>query len=142
MRKILIAAVVAVVLFGVGAFAAAFIVNSEDIASGTDDVVACAEEVDVDFTTDYNTTTEDWDVTGAVLTFYDNPDNDVSCDGFDATVVVETTIDGTVDGEAATESAVVAGGEATVTFDPALNASEVTGASVLVDGEVLRANNV
>ncbi|MGH9084840.1 MAG: hypothetical protein ACRDYW_05255 [Acidimicrobiales bacterium] len=49
MRKALIAVAVATALFAVGAFAASFAVQSEDVASGGNAVAACVEEVDIDF---------------------------------------------------------------------------------------------
>ena len=49
MRKALIAVAVATALFAVGAFAASFGVQSEDIASGTNPTTNCAASADVDF---------------------------------------------------------------------------------------------
>ncbi len=48
MRKALIAVVVASALFAVGAFAASFAVDSENIASGSADVDGCADVALVD----------------------------------------------------------------------------------------------
>ncbi len=49
MRKVLIATIVAMVLFAVGAFAAALSLDSEGIASGEAEVVACDETPEVNF---------------------------------------------------------------------------------------------
>jgi hypothetical protein len=69
MRKVLIATIVAMVLFAVGAFAARFAVDGEDIASGADQVSACTEEVTVDFEHGtYDEAAFDWPVTSATIT--------------------------------------------------------------------------
>ena len=133
MRKVLIASAVALVLFATGAFAASFLVNSEDIASGEDDVLACADEVDVDFTTVYDGTLDDWTVDEAVLTFYVGGSVTGDCDGFGANLAVGTA---TAD-PAATGTGTVAGGTATITLDTQLLAADIDHAAVLVDGQVL-----
>ena len=144
MRKVLIAAVVAVVLFAVGAFAASFIVDAEDIASGTDDVVACAESVQVDFKPAVRVS-GDWVTRGANLTFTDNGANPEGCQGKTVTVVVQTTpigggpptTLGTPNDDAATGTATIsAGNTADVTWSPATDPKvrEVTGVDVLVEG--------
>ncbi len=52
MRKGIIAAIVAVALFAVGAFAATFSVTTEDVASGTDSFVGVRHRASsVEFTT-------------------------------------------------------------------------------------------
>ena len=136
MRKALIAVITASALFAVGAFAANIAtVNSEDIASGSDAVTACADEVDVDFTTAYNDTSGDWDVTGADLTFYVNDTVTQLCDGYGATLVVSTS--GLAEA-AIGEDASIASGLATVGITPTLNAGDIVSASVLVDGEELQ----
>jgi hypothetical protein len=147
MRRGLIATVVAVVLFAIGAFAASFVLNAEDVASGRDAVTACAAEVDVDFTTEYDDATHDeggvpqgdWNVTQAVLTFYDDQGGQTTgCAGFGANVAVLTGDGGT---PAATGTATVQANASTVTveLDPGtVKVAEVTGAAVLVDGENLR----
>lgn len=139
MRKALIAVVVASALFAVGAFAANFAVNSEDVASGADSVTACAAEVDVDFVTVYdNQSPGDWDVGSVVLTFYSDSDGTVTqaCGGFGANVAVMT--DSTT--PAATGTATVGATSSTVTvpLSPALKAGDITSAAVLVDGQALQ----
>jgi len=71
MRKALIAAIVAAALFAVGAFAAEFTVNSEDIASGAGGVGSCADFVEVEYETqeNFDTTETDFVITGATVTF-------------------------------------------------------------------------
>ncbi len=144
MRKALIAIAVATALFAVGAFAASFAVNSEDIASGTDTVDNCADLVDVDFTTSYDNVAGagDWNVTAAKLTFYDEtaPGSGIfattpDCQGFGAAVVVQTaTNTNAANGEVTS----ISGSTATVSLAPTLKASAVKSASVLVDGENLQ----
>src|SRR4051812_34400911 len=107
MRKVLIAAVAALVLFVVGAFAASFALNSEDIASGNDAVTSCATKVDVDFTTMYNNN-GDWTVTGANVKFYDGTGPTTACQKFNATLAVHTSASPST--PAVTASATVAPG--------------------------------
>jgi hypothetical protein len=136
MRKGLIAAIVAVLLFAVGVFAAQFAVNTEDVASGSDAVEKCAELVDVDFVTTYDNA-GDWNVTAAELTFYDGSNNTTTeCGGFGANLAVST---GAAD-PAATGISVIPAGSSTVTvsISPTLKASAVTGSAVLVDGQRLQ----
>ena len=137
MRKALIAVIVASALFAVGAFAANFTVNSEDIASGTNDVTACAAEVDVDFTTVYDDA-GDWDVTGATITFYGSGTTPTAnCDGFGVALAVTTTDPAnpvTAEGTMASPSTPI--GEISLSLS-GVKASAVTSAAVLVDGETL-----
>jgi hypothetical protein len=140
MRKVLIAAAVAVVLFATGAFAASFLVNSEDIASGTDNVVACATRVDVDFTTAPPTaTTADWTVTGATLTFIDNTADPGDCNDQFATAVLQTTNGTTVNLHAAESNrGDINTGSTTVNFTPNTTpVAQVSGVAVLIDGIVI-----
>ena len=140
MRKVLIASAVAVALFSVGAFAASFLtVNSEDIASGKDNVVACADVVDVDFSTVYSTTAADWEVSSVKLTFFDGSSTTptADCNGFGATVVVDTaTTENAASGESAPTT--ISGGTVTITLNNTLKAADVAEAHVLVDGENLK----
>lgn len=90
MRKALIAAIVAAALFAVGAFAASFGVQAEDVTSGADAVDACAARVDVDFTTSYDATADDWYIDAAVVTFRDDTNAlDDGCADHDLTLVLE-----------------------------------------------------
>ncbi|HEU5084054.1 MAG TPA: hypothetical protein VFU14_11995 [Acidimicrobiales bacterium] len=135
MRKALIAVIVASALFAVGALAANFTVNSEDVASGSDGVTACADSVDVDFDTDYDGTS-DWDVGSALITFYDGttPAATTDCASFGATLAVE--LDG--GGQQLAEATVPTGSSTvTITLTPALKANDIVAASVLVDGKEL-----
>jgi hypothetical protein len=136
MRKALIAIAVATALFAIGAFAAAFTtVQSEDVASGTNSVTACAEFADVDFTTSYNAASNDWNVTAATVTFYsDNAGTETSaCDGFDATLEVESE----AGAEISEGTAEVSGPTASVDLSPDVLVGAVGQASVLVDGQTL-----
>jgi hypothetical protein len=135
MRKALIAVAVATALFAVGAFAAAFTTtNAEDIASGQDDVTACADEVDIDFDTVFDGT-DDWDVASATVTFYDTANAPTTaCAGYGVNLAVG---DGTT-ADAATGTATVgAASSVSVTISPSLKASDIESAAVLVDGKEL-----
>jgi hypothetical protein len=136
MRKALIAAAVATALFAVGAFAASFTVSSEDIASGTNAVEACATNVDVDFDDPVlNTTTGAWTVDGATVRFLDSAgaaDND--CDPFEAQLAIDSG-----SGFASVGDTAVTGNTATFSFT-AVNVELVEGASVVVDGATLTAD--
>jgi hypothetical protein len=136
MRKALIAVAVATALFAVGAFAASFTtVQSEDVASGNNAVTACAEYADVDFDTTYIPAQNDWNVTGATVTFYANATGTTIatlCDGFDATLIVENEL-GVQISDGIDE---VASGVAQVDLDD-VAVGLVGHASVLVDGQTL-----
>lgn len=140
MRKAIIAAIVASALFAVGAFAANFTVNAEDVASGSDAVTECADAVDVDFDTVFDEES-DWDVGSAVVTFYDEADTESGyattddCDGFGVTLVVELD-DGEVNGFVSGE-ALVSDSSESVTLDDTVKAGQIIRASVLVDGQEL-----
>jgi hypothetical protein len=123
MRKILLAAVVATALFAVGAFAATFSVRSEDVASGTNPVTACATNVDIDFGAASVSSTGVWTVRSATATF-----DGEGCDGFDAHLAVapSTTV----------ANARVSGHTASFTFGDT-DVASITGASVMVDGQYL-----
>lgn len=132
MRKALIAIAVATALFAVGAFAASFAVNSEDVASGSNGVVACAAKVDVNLDTTYATASDDWTVTGALVTFYDAANAPTNgCQNHDVTVVLENLAD---NGTIGTGTAAVGTSTAQVSFAAQPLASAVGRASVLVDG--------
>lgn len=137
MRKALIAVAVATALFAVGAFAASFIVQSEDIASGTNAVQACATNVDVDFDDPVlNTTTGAWTVDGAVVRFLDASGGSVTtCDEHDAQLAVDFGSGFVSVGD----TAVATGGTATYSFTAA-DVETVVGASVVVDGATLTAD--
>jgi hypothetical protein len=138
MRKALIAAAVATALFAVGAFAASFAVDSEDIASGSDGVVACADKVLVDFgTPTYDSTTHKWSVNTAVLTFQTTAGAaDPDCAGFVATARISTSTAADQDVEWTHAGTIPTGNTVTVT-GAAVEVSVVNGAAVLVDGKHL-----
>lgn len=138
MRKAIITVAVATALFAVGAFAASFTVQSEDIASGSDDVVACAPYVDIDFDDPAPDATAEWTVSGATARFYTSTGSTAAlasaCDGFLAELALVTP--GIV---TSVGSGPISGG--TVTFDfAAVPVSAITKASVVVDGKTLTAN--
>ena len=138
MRKVLIGVAIASALFATGAFAANFTVSSEDIASGRNDVVACAARVDVDFTTTWSDTAQDWLVSAAVVKFYPATGTTptAACGGYGTTVVVGTAGDASAANGEATVGATAT--SVTVPLSPAtLTANAVTRAAVLVDGEEL-----
>lgn len=156
MRKAIIAAIVASALFAVGAFAANFAVESEDIASGSGAVTACADSVDIDFenvqwnnglTQPEQTGTGDWETTSAVVRFYENtgtveaPEYGATdaCSDFNVTVRVHLSTDNgaTAGGpDDVTGTAIVGPTNNSVNvYFAATQVSLIERASVLVDGE-------
>ena len=130
MRKGIIAAIVAVALFAVGAFAATFTVTSDEVTSGTDSFSQCAPAVTVDFETgSYDggeSGTDDFPVTGATATFAG-----AGCDDKVATLAVLGS-----DGAAIAEvdgNAVVAGSTVGFTLT-GVSVGQVFGSAVLVEG--------
>lgn len=141
MRKVFIAAAAALVLFTVGAFAINLTVRTEDVASGSNDVAACAQGVDVDFTTQYVTASNDWQVTNVIVSFYANTTTgtlSTDCNGRDATVAIH--------GAAATPVQVtgtpITAGKITIPVPAGTFVNGITRASVLVDGATLQVNNI
>ncbi|MGK2949634.1 MAG: hypothetical protein ACSLFP_13760 [Acidimicrobiales bacterium] len=136
MRKALLAVAVATALFAVGAFAASFTVQSEDIASGSNPVTACATNVDVDFATPEAQSDGTWTVDGATVRFLNASAGSVStCDNFDARLAVNSGAGYVELGGLAP----VDGGEASFSFTP-INVAPISGASVVVDGATLTAD--
>lgn len=131
MRKMLTATIVAMVLFAVGAFAASFALQADDVASGADEVQSCATEVNVAF----NTPDPDdlvFLATGATLEYTEISAG--ACSGADAIVRLELTDENDAvtylevfDGELPTS-----GG--TIDFTDDIPVEEITGVSVLIDG--------
>jgi hypothetical protein len=133
MRKALIAAIVASALFAVGAFAANFAVETEDVASGSNPVTACADAVKIEFRP-AAWAGDTYTVAGLDVTFRDatgeggalQATND--CNGKDAAVVVERTSGDTeIDNLTVTST-----GTLPVTFT-AIPVSDIVGAAVLVE---------
>jgi hypothetical protein len=144
MRKALIAGAVATALFAIGAFAASFAVQSEDIASGSNGVVACAEQVDVDFANPVlNTTTGAWTVANAVVTFRDGSDVAVTtCAGYDAELALKLGATPATAAYSATTyttpvPAGISGSSHTFTFAAPIDVATIHGASIVVDGATL-----
>jgi hypothetical protein len=139
MRKTLIAVAVATALFAVGAFAASFTAQSEDIASGSNAVTACAANVDVDFADPVlSTATGAWTVNGATVRFLDGSGASVStCNAHDARLAVNSGAGFVQLGGLQP----VDGGEAAFTFT-AIDVALISSASVVVDGATLTADLV
>ncbi len=145
MRKALIAAAVATALFAVGAFAASFAVSGEDIASGNDQVQACAPNVKVDFgQPTYVPATKSWTVSSATVSFHANATATATvatCNGGNGVLKI-TTMAGPgntppANNEAATGTITnIAGGTQTVTFT-AVPLHLVNGTAVMVDNVFL-----
>lgn len=138
MRKAIITVAVATALFAVGAFAASFTVQSEDIASGSDGVVACAPYVDIDFDDPVADGAAEWSVDGATARFYTATGSGATlattCNGFLAELALLAPGVVTDAGNAA-----ISGGA--VKFDfTAIPVSAITKASVVVDGKTLTAD--
>jgi hypothetical protein len=129
MRKVLIATIAAMVLFAVGAFAATLTVTSENIASGTDPIEVCGD-AEVDFNTVAPTTLGgDWTV-GSVTVGFSG-----SCNGYGASVAIQHTGGPTMCTHADTVQ--IAANTINLTCAGTPTVGSVTGASVLVDGELL-----
>lgn len=155
MRKTLIAAIVASALFAVGAFAASFTVASEDIASGSDAVEACADHVDITFTTEPNDDAEaptfgQWYATQATATFYKDADPDpafvtlvaADCEGYDAKLALVINDVATVFPSTGT---IPVGSNEKAVFplgSPGQLVGDITNASVVVGGKDLTADLV
>jgi hypothetical protein len=129
MRKGLIAVAVATALFAVGAFAAQLSVQSEDVASGSNEVVACADSVDVDFGTITQVADGTWTVTTADVDFIGG-----DCNNHTARLAIDS---GEGYDEVGTADA-VDGNSASFTFGE-LDVADIVGASVVVDGATLTA---
>lgn len=142
MRKALIAAAVATALFAVGAFAASFTVQSEDIASGADRVEKCADLVKVDFgaITAPASGTTDWTVSSATATFTNgtNP----ACVGFTARLAVTTDPGGMKSSPAGGSSISSTGVAEFIDIGGTLDVGAIKNASVLVEGVALPATFV
>lgn len=91
MRKAIIAAIVATALFAVGAFAASFAVEAEDVASGSDPVATCADDVDIEFDDVYVEATKSWEIQKITVTLNDTTTGGTlpSCDGALATLILQ-----------------------------------------------------
>ena len=130
MRKGIIAAIVAVALFAVGAFAATFVITSDEVTSGTDTFSQCEATVSVDFETGAYTAglgvEGDFPVTGATATF-----SGPGCDEKVATLAVLDTNGDAID-EVVGDADVSAG---TVDFTlSGVIVGDVFGSAVLVEG--------
>ena len=141
MRKALIAVAVATALFAVGAFAASFAVQSEDVASGANEVVKCATNVDVDFDDpELNTSTGAWTVDGATVKFLNSAGATVNtCNNHDARLAIDTGSFANV--QALNADSPVDAGQAVFTFT-AIDVAVIDGASVVVDGATFTASPV
>lgn len=157
MRKAIIAAIVASALFAVGAFAATFTVDSEDIASGADPVEACATDVDITFDDDpAEAIGGEFSLASATATFLNDDASPANaCEPFQATlsididnvltddtsgsdgvadeVVTVEDVDITIDSETGAVTAIFN----LTDFTTDVLASQVVGAAVLVDGNFL-----
>lgn len=135
MRKALIAVIVASALFAVGAFAASFVLETENVASQTGAVGSCAPKAVVNFDTSETISTaitpNDFTVTTVTVTFTDTNNVETeSCDGAKADLAVNVGT-GWVD---ATSEAVDG---ATASFDVSgsnIPVKTVVGVAVLADG--------
>jgi hypothetical protein len=133
MRKALIAAAVATALFAVGAFAASFTLSAEDVASGTDQVKACAQNVTVDFDDDMEYSAGQWKVETVTVAFLNGTTPTTGCAGFDGTLVI-TNIGGGVLHEQDFDVPASPATSATITLTTPRNVSDIYGAGVLVEG--------
>lgn len=141
MRKALIAAIVATALFAVGAFAADFAVDAEDVASGEADVQPCASSVAVNWTTDTASdgvgTDGEFMSTGAELTFTEVGTD--ACEDQNATIAVgldtDAGNDDISDEYVSYDCGAISGGTASCSFTSApLMVSQIEDVSVLAEG--------
>jgi hypothetical protein len=155
MRKWIIAAIVAAALFAIGAFAASFSLNAQDVSSGADAVAACPSGTsakvtwNVDDSNAVVTTTANFIVTGASIT------TEAGCAGMDYRFAFESPagteylckglLDGTgartITFATATSASTAACGLTTGTSNPfggisagTIKVQDVTAASLLVAG--------
>ena len=141
MRKALIASVVAAGLFAVGAFAADFALDSEDVASGSADVGACATDADVDFETDPDAVDGDFVASAATVTFVEHTptsgDAPGSCEGQTAEIAIGVDTDDDandeVDDYIETTCGLITGGMATCDFDPSIPVGQIEEVVVLAE---------
>lgn len=133
MRKVLAITITAAVLFAVGAFAASFSLNAEDVASGSDEVESCADEVEVDFNTTFVNTANDWDIDSADVDFFKSGSAATTCSGSDVTLVLENASNTVL----ATYTAADIASDSTATLLPVggteARVSQVAQASLLID---------
>ena len=134
MRKALIAAIVATALFAVGAFAANFTTSSEDVASGADSVIACADEVDLKFAPGgWNDDTDLYETASVTASFWNGTEESRTvantCNGLPVTILVDLD-DGTED-----ESGLINIAAGTATYAPTGGwaVSRIEAAAVLVE---------
>jgi hypothetical protein len=135
MRKALIAAAVATALFAVGAFAASFAVQSEDSASGSNAVTACAQNARIEFDEGFSTSSSNWNINSITVTFTGG--TPANCVGGSASLVLSGTGGAIVLQEEKVVPAAV-GGVVSVTYTPT-NATLTDGATPLTVAEVLNA---
>jgi hypothetical protein len=151
MRKGIVALIVAVALFAIGAFAASFTLTSEDVSSGADAVAACAPNAKVTWTIDDSnavvtstTTAANFLITGATVTVAGGA---ASCVGAGAGNFVlaieyngtnETRCKGSLGASGA--DAVAAVTLTSCSAGTSLNVSQVTGAALLIGDKTIPLN--
>jgi hypothetical protein len=111
------------------------------VASGSNDVAACAQGVDVDFTTQYVAASNDWQVTNVIVSFYANTSTGAlssDCNGRDATVAIH----GAAPTPVQVTGTPITAGKITIPVPAGTFVNGITRASVLVDGATLQVNNI
>lgn len=129
MRKVLIATIVAMVLFAVGAFAAALSLDTESVASGSADVEECASSPEVEFEVGAydDNTLNDWPVESVVVTASG------CANGTDVEVVLLDAEDGGV--LASASGQISNGATPELSFDEEVGAEPVEWYAVLLNGD-------
>jgi opacity protein-like surface antigen len=136
MRKALIAAAVATALFAVGAFAASFDIDAEDIASGSDPVQSCAASAQVDFNESFRTAQNNWVIDTVTVTLAGADD----CLGASVELVLQDNVPTEAIVYQNTKTVVagdISGTTVTLTYTPpvdSLTVGQVWNAAILVDG--------
>jgi hypothetical protein len=134
MRKALIAIAVATALFAIGAFAASFAVQSEDIASGTNPTTNCAASASVNFNEDFDEATNDWNVETITVTLV----SATTCVGADAQLVLQDNDAGetiVLDQTKTIVAGDVSGSNVVLTYTPTatLKVADVWNSAILID---------
>jgi hypothetical protein len=134
MRKALIAVIVASALFAVGAFAANFAFTAEDIASGQDDVLACATDVEVTFpAATWNNATSKYEVASATFAFLNGETAATDCEGITADLRIQIDDPDVPGDEADSTTSLPIGTGGTVTWTNTWEVEDIVGAAVLIE---------
>ena len=143
MRKALIAVIVASALFAVGAFAASFAFTAEDVASGQDDVLSCADTVEVTFPdAEWIAETESYRVANAKFSFFDGTAPALDCSGIIADLRLQLDDPDTEADDVDETDSLAIGSDGTVTLPGPFEVEDIVGAAALIENISIDANGV